>query len=461
MKKIIVFFLIISSLSYGQRASEFRDMAKEKIAQKDYQYALVLIEKAIALNDTNQWYYLTKSEIQIKLYGSREALKSINQAININNKRAEPYNRAGSCYLAVNIIDSAIIMYDLAIKYAENDTAKYSYIANRGSAKYRNRDFLEAIKDFEKVLEFNPQDIAALNNAANVYAELGKRDKSIECYKNIITIDENFIGSYINLGFNYSEMDSLDLSIEYFGKAIEMDSTQALIYSNRGYTYYKKGDYTNALKDINYSISLYPGNSYAYRNLALVYIATNKMDEACTVLGYALDYGFEKNYGNEVSELISKYCYILKDTIISSELNGLTEYNRSRCYDNLIKNNSGNKKTKAKSSFKLKIHIDSISFGTETIICNIDTLIKLKNETELIIVNEYIGFKFNIANAKEYNQLVYYYKWTIFKKVDDCMEMFSEHFYTKLNQKYFSSGFGCGTKGQDDYIFFYGKYELE
>jgi tRNA A37 methylthiotransferase MiaB len=82
---------------------------------------------------------------------------------------------------------------------------------------------------------------------------------------------------------------------------------KVIVFSKENYNY-KKGDYVNALHDINLSIKMYPTNSYAYRNLALVYIALNKMKEACTSLGYAMNYGFEKRYGPQVSELFMKYC---------------------------------------------------------------------------------------------------------------------------------------------------------
>ncbi|MGV2480420.1 UNVERIFIED_CONTAM: hypothetical protein IGO34_26850, partial [Salmonella enterica subsp. enterica serovar Weltevreden] len=57
-----------------------------------------------------------------------------------------------------------------------------------------------------------------------------------------------------------------------------------------------------------HSISLLPSNSYAYRNLALVYIATGKKTEACDALRYARSYDFKANYGDEVDELIKTHC---------------------------------------------------------------------------------------------------------------------------------------------------------
>lgn len=310
MKTHLYTILIIftSCFTYSQTAKEYSEMAESKVANNDYQYALILIDKAIALNDTNEWYPIQKSEIEFKLYGPRDAINTILKAIKLNRKKSEFYNRAGSYYESGGLIDSAVYMFNLAIKYAPNDTLKYAYFQNRGAAKIGNRNFEGAKQDFEKVLEFNPNDIATLNNIANVYDELGEKNKAILTLKKIITIEPNFIGTYVNLGFCYTAMDSIDLAINYFNHALKLDPKEAVVYNNRGYAYYKLKDYASALKDVNYSISLYPTNSYAYRNLALIYIDTKKIHEACDALNYAKYYGFEQQYGEEVNELLKKYC---------------------------------------------------------------------------------------------------------------------------------------------------------
>lgn len=310
MKKSLSTFLltILISFSFAQTAAEFDKMADKKMELKDYQYAMVLINKAIALDAKNKWYYLKKADIQFNLSGPAEAIKIVKTAILLDTKEAESYSRAGTYYSSAGWADSAIDMYNTAIKFAKNDTLKNYYISNRGAAKYGIRDFEGAVKDFESVLAFNPNEIGALINVSSAYSELGMVNKSIAALEKIITIDPNEPGSYGNLGFIYSDLDSLDLAIKYFNKVCELDPNDAINYNNRGNNYYKKGDYVNALKDINLSIKMYPTNSYAYRNLALVYIAMKKMNEACTALAYARENGFDQRYGPEVSDLIKKYC---------------------------------------------------------------------------------------------------------------------------------------------------------
>lgn len=303
-----LFFVFYISFSFAQTADEFETLALKKMEQKDYKYALELIDKALAIDTKNEWYYISKADIQFQLSGPLESIKTLKYGLEQNGEKAQLYNRLGTYYDSGGMGDSSILMYNKAIEYAESDTLKNYIISNRGAAKTGIRDFKGAITDFETALKFDPNNIGALNNVATCYAELRMIDKSIACLKKIISLDSTFTGAYGNLGFIYSEMDSLDLAIRNFNKVMELDPNDAIGYNNRGYVYYKKGDFASALRDINLSIKMYPTNSYAYRNLALVYIALNKMKEACTSLGYAMNYGFEKRYGPEVSQLFMNYC---------------------------------------------------------------------------------------------------------------------------------------------------------
>lgn len=310
LQRIILTCLLVYAgmTGYAQSDAEIVEMANDRIDRKEYASALMLIDKVIARNDSNEWLYLKKAEVESPLYGPHIAVRSVWKAIAINRRNAESYNRAGSYYTSFNSPDSALMMYNLAIRYATDDTTRNMYLVNRGTARQFARDFEGARVDLEKALLFTPNNIALLNNLAAVYSELGRHQEGITYLKRIITLEPDFIGPYVNLGFIYTAVDSLDLALGYFNKALQLKPDDALSYNNRGYVYYKKADYPAALKDINHSITLYPSNSYAFRNLALVYLATGKKSEACDALQYATKYGFKDNYGDEVDELTKKHC---------------------------------------------------------------------------------------------------------------------------------------------------------
>lgn len=312
MKYFILLLLFsIAKSSFGQNQTEqLYQNALIKAEQKDFQYAAVLLDKALSIDSTNIDYLLKRADIQFNMKG-KEAQYSIDyilKAIAIDSTKSEPYNRAGNILSSLGEYNLALLYYEKAIHYSTSDTLKHSYILNRGAAHSIFRQAHKAIEDFEIVLKFNPDNIGALNNVANAYEEINKSQKAIKCLNKIISLDKNFLGAYVNLGFIYTKLDSLEQAMYHFNQAINISKDSPLLYNNRGFTYYKMGEYNKALKDINQSIRMYPTNSYAYKNLALVYLALGSKEEACTALSYAQRYNYAKYYGDKVEILSKKHC---------------------------------------------------------------------------------------------------------------------------------------------------------
>ncbi|MFI5151156.1 MAG: tetratricopeptide repeat protein [Bacteroidia bacterium] len=310
IRNVFVFVFVLCSCmdSMAQTAASYYEAAFAKAKQKDYKYALNLIDKAIALNDTSMMYYLEKGSIEAGLYHNKEAFECIFKAIALQPKKSLPYALAGAGYDAVGKGDSAIYMFTKAMEFAVNDTIRDNYQVARGLAKVNVRNLQGGLADYESVLKHNPRNIEAWNNKGDIYNQTGEKLKAIACLKMTAKLDSTFPGTFQNLGFIYSDMDSLDMAINYLNKALKMVPEDGMTYNNRGYVYYKMKKYDQAIIDINKGLELAPGNSYGYRNRALVYLALHKKSEACSDLEAAMDLGFEQKYGPEVGELKKKNC---------------------------------------------------------------------------------------------------------------------------------------------------------
>ena len=68
------------------------------------------------------------------------------------------------------------------------------------------------------------------------------------------------------------------------------------------------GDLNGAMNDINKSLSIFPKNSYAYKNKALVLIAQNKNSAACKELQKAIELHYTEDYDDDVIDLMKKHC---------------------------------------------------------------------------------------------------------------------------------------------------------
>jgi len=309
--KSLQLFLFVSFFSFtclAQTTDEFEDMANAKYDSKELLEALKLIKKSLDLDPTNIWKRIKFSDWLSEYGKGKEAVSELLKAIDIDNESPEPYNRLGNVFLDYNELDNALFYYGKAIEYAEHDSIRVNYLVNRATAKGVLRDYDGAIADFEAANKLDSMNLSLLNNLAVSYSEVGRIDDAVLALKKVASLDTLFSGSYVNLGMIYSEIDSLEQSEYYFDKAMALDPNEPLMLNNKGYLHYKKKEYATALKLINASLKLYPSNSYAYRNRALVYFSLNLELDACNDLAKAEKLDFKIRYGDEVERLIKERC---------------------------------------------------------------------------------------------------------------------------------------------------------
>jgi tetratricopeptide (TPR) repeat protein len=309
--KRLLFVLVIQLIPvfvFPQSADSFYEKSEQKFEQGQSLDALELIERAIEIDKSNIWYYLHKSEIEIKLHQIDEALGDVKHAIRLKPNASEPYNRLALLYQSIQERDSALLSYQRAMKHAETDTVYNHLLLNRATAHLGFMEWGDAIKDLEKVLDFNPDNIGALNNISTAYKKTNQTGKAIQSLEKIIHIDSTFIGPYVNLGMIYTASDEYEKAMSYFNRALELNNSEPLTLNNRGFLWYKMKNYDRAIVDINRSIELYPANSYAYKNRALAYLALGKTDEGCQDLNAAATLNYSVNYGSEVEDLKKLYC---------------------------------------------------------------------------------------------------------------------------------------------------------
>ena len=121
-----------------------------------------------------------------------------------------------------------------------NDAKEY---LNRGNVKFKMGKKREAIKDYEKSIELNPDNMI----------------------KNLIGLVKN-------------ALDEHEEVIKYFDKSIELNPNVAESYYKRGLAKNALGDYTEAIKDFDRAIEL--NSQYAEaiskKRIALEYLKKSK-----------------------------------------------------------------------------------------------------------------------------------------------------------------------------------------
>lgn len=141
------------------------------------------------------------------------------------------------------------------------------------SEKFPGRGKREA---FGKACEFNLKGISL--------ADRGKFREASELYKKAIEIYPYYSVSFSNLGNAYSDLHRYDEAVEQYRKAVKISPDFAAAYSNMADALMHQKKYLDAEIACKNALRVDPGYVLAMTNLSEVYIATNRAQEAKTVL---------------------------------------------------------------------------------------------------------------------------------------------------------------------------------
>jgi tetratricopeptide (TPR) repeat protein len=160
--------------------------------------------------------------------------------------------------------DNAISEYDKAIEFNPNIAQVYNL---RGLAFYAKGDKESAISDWNKAIQLKPDFAEAYVNRGNAYGDKGELDLALNDYAKAIQLDPKYAEAYHNRGLVYVFKGELDQAIQDFDQAIQLNPNVTVAYYNRGIAYGKKGDTQNAITDFKKALELCGDNTQLCFNI--------------------------------------------------------------------------------------------------------------------------------------------------------------------------------------------------
>ena len=169
------------SLSIGKKAFQFLNLGQIKDS-------LNLAKLAVKINakDEKLWLILSEAQVANKLY--YDALKSLNNAEQINSNTSEIYFAKSNIYLKLSQLQSAKTALEESLKIEPNN---HKAIFQLGNILLMEKNYFEAIKLFNKAIQIKPDFWQAINNKGLAYFEENNINSSIESFEKAISIEEN------------------------------------------------------------------------------------------------------------------------------------------------------------------------------------------------------------------------------------------------------------------------------
>jgi Tfp pilus assembly protein PilF len=156
------------------------------------------------------------------------------------------------------------------VKKREAISAEVQAMFDAGIQLAQEGKYAEAIDEFKKALEKDPEQPNIMGHMADAYSRLDKNEEALEIYKNAVALNPNDAALYTNMGVILSRMGKTAESQEAFKKAAALNpAASAQNFYNIGATMVNNGRAAEAAEAFKQAIAADPNFAEAYYQLGM------------------------------------------------------------------------------------------------------------------------------------------------------------------------------------------------
>jgi tetratricopeptide (TPR) repeat protein len=153
-------------------------------------------------------------------------------------------------------------------------------LEERGANHRTNGRYEEALADFDRAIELDPEDDWAIISRGQTHRTMGRYAEALADFDRAIELEPESGWAIISRGETYEAMGRYAEALADFDRAIELEPESGWAIANRGETYEAMGRYAEALADFDRAIELDPEDDWAIINRGQTYQAMGRYAEA-------------------------------------------------------------------------------------------------------------------------------------------------------------------------------------
>ncbi|MDF5710166.1 MAG: tetratricopeptide repeat protein [Nostoc sp. S4] len=159
-------------------------------------------------------------------------------------------------------ITLGIVAWFFQLSKFENNPQKKLY--QEGVNKYDEGNYEGAVKDFNQLIELEPQNALAYNKRGDAYYRLGDYEQAQADSSQAILLNPQDANPYYDRGFALYELAKYKEALADYTQAIKLNSQNAYAYYGRGLARVQLKDRKGALGDFSKAIAIKPEYTDAY-----------------------------------------------------------------------------------------------------------------------------------------------------------------------------------------------------
>ena len=154
----------------------------------------------------------------------------------------------------------------------------------RANFHYYAKEYEMAIARYDAVLDYDKQNITAINNKGVSLADLGRHQEAILCYDEIIKINPEYADAFINKGVSLYDLGRYQEAILCYDEAIRIKPDYEKAFANKGASLDGLGKHQEAILCYDEIIKINPEYADAFYNKGISLNGLGKTSRSNTLL---------------------------------------------------------------------------------------------------------------------------------------------------------------------------------